>query len=309
MLKRRLIGAAIIISAMIFLLWLDFLAGQPSATGRPGVVLCLLAILTSGVAASEVWQMFRAGGAVQQPQWLVVTMMVLATSITCGPILYSVYPVDCPIGMFGWPLVGLITIVAISFLFEMSTFDVAAAESPGLVTHRIARAVMLCVYLLILFTFLVAHRFLHHDNLLGQLALVTLLSTVKLSDAFAYFTGKRFGTVKLAPRLSPGKTVQGSLGALVGGCVAAAINVFLVAPYIYGVTLDLPWWWIPVYGIVVTIAGMFGDLAESLIKRDCQSKDSSTWLKGLGGILDIVDSLVFAAPISWLLWILVKTTA
>jgi len=309
MLKRRLIGAAIIISTMIFLLWLDFLVGKPSMTGRPGVVLCLLAILTSGVAASELWQMFRAGGAVQQPQWLVVGMMTLATTITCGPILYSAYPVDCPIGMFGWPLVGMISIVVISFLYEMSSFDVGTAESPGLVTHRIARAVMLCVYLLILFAFLVAHRFLQHDNVLGQIALVTLLFTVKLSDAFAYFTGKRFGTVKLAPRLSPGKTVQGSLGGLVGGCVAAAITVFLVAPLIYGVTLELPWWWILVYGIVVTIAGMFGDLAESLIKRDCQSKDSSTWLKGLGGVLDIVDSLVFAAPISWLLWMLVKTAA
>lgn len=307
MLKRRLIGAAIIISAMIFLLWLDFLAGQPSFTGRPGVVLCLLAILTSGVAASELWQMFRTGGAVQQPEWLVVSMMVLATTITCGPILYSVYPIDCPIGMFGWPLVGMLSIVVVSFLFEMLTYDAGAAENPGLVTHRIARSVMLCIYLLVLFAFLVAHRFLQHDNVLGQIALVTLLATVKLSDAFAYFTGKRFGTVKLAPRLSPGKTVQGSLGGLVGGCVAAAITVFLVAPYIYKVTLEIPWWWIPVYGVVVTIAGMFGDLAESLIKRDCQSKDSSTWLKGLGGVLDIVDSLVFAAPISWLLWMLVRT--
>ena len=57
------------------------------------------------------------------------------------------------------------------------------------------------------------------------------------------------------------------------------------------------------YGILVTLAGMFGDLAESLLKRDSGTKDSSTWLPGLGGILDVIDSLVFAAPVSFLLWI------
>ncbi len=307
MLKRRLIAAAIIISAMLFLLWMDFQVGSPSMSGRPGVILCLLAILTGGVAAAELWQMFRSGGAIQQPLWLVVATMVVATTIMCGPVLYTVYPVDCPIGKFGWPLVGLLLAVVVSFLYEMATFDIERAQQPGLVTHRISRAVLIYAYLTILLAFLTAHRFLGHDNHLGQIALVTLLSTVKLSDSFAYFTGRRFGTIKLAPKLSPGKTVQGSLGALVGGCVATAINVFLVAPLIYGVSLELPWWWIVVYGVVVAMAGMLGDLAESLIKRDCQSKDSSTWLKGLGGILDIVDSLVFAAPISWLLWMLVKT--
>ena len=307
MLKRRLIGAAIIISVMLFLLWLDFQVGTPAMSGRPGVILCLLAIVTSGVAAAELWQMFRTGAAIQQPLWLVIGTMVVTTTIMCGPVLYAVYPADCPIGKFGWPLVGLLLAVVSSFLYEMVTFDIARTQQPGVVTQRISRAVLIYAYLTILFAFLTAHRFLNHDNHLGQIALVTLLSTVKLSDSFAFFTGRQFGTVKLAPKLSPGKTVQGSLGALVGGCVAAAINVFLVAPFIFGVTLELPWWWILVYGVVVSIAGMLGDLAESLIKRDCMSKDSSTWLKGLGGILDIVDSLVFAAPISWLLWMLVKT--
>jgi phosphatidate cytidylyltransferase len=308
-LKRRLIAAAIIISTMIFLLWIDFQVGTPSMTGRPGVILCLLAILTSGFAASELWQMFHSGGGEQQPQWLVVATMVGTTAIVCGPVLYSVYPMDCPVGKFGWPFVGLLLAVVLSFLYEMLTFDIDQTQDPGVVTHRISRAVLIYAYLTLLFAFLTAHRFLNHDNHLGQIALVTLLSTVKLSDSFAFFTGRRLGTIKLAPKLSPGKTVQGSLGALVGGCVAVAINVFLVAPLIYGVELQLPWWWIVTYGVVVAVAGMLGDLAESLVKRDCQSKDSSTWLKGLGGILDIVDSLVFAAPISWLLWMLVETAA
>ena len=78
--------------------------------------------------------------------------------------------------------------------------------------------------------------------------------------------------------------------------------MFLVAPFI--VTVPKPWWWFLVYGIAVTLAGMIGDLAESLLKRDAQIKDSSSWLPGLGGVLDVIDSLVFAAPVSFVIWLI-----
>ena len=135
------------------------------------------------------------------------------------------------------------------------------------------------------------------------MTIVTMLTTVKMSDAAAYFAGKSFGTIKLAPALSPGKTIQGSLGGLLGGCLGAGLIVWFISPVLLGVELGKPWWWVFLYGILVTLAGMFGDLAESLLKRDSGTKDSSTWLPGLGGILDVVDSLVFAAPVSFLLWI------
>ena len=86
--------------------------------------------------------------------------------------------------------------------------------------------------------------------------------------------------------------------------MGAAIVVFLVAPFIMGITIPKPWWWFIVYGLAVTAAGMVGDLAESLLKRDARIKDSSSWLPGLGGILDVIDSLVFAAPVSYVLWLI-----
>ena len=73
---------------------------------------------------------------------------------------------------------------------------------------------------------------------------------------------------------------------------------------IIGVTIPKPWWWFLVYGLMVTLAGMVGDLAESLLKRDAQIKDSSSWLPGLGGVLDVIDSLVFAAPVSFVIWLI-----
>ena len=62
------------------------------------------------------------------------------------------------------------------------------------------------------------------------------------------------------------------------------------------------WGWI-VYGVIVGIAGMLGDLAESLIKRDAGVKDSSPWMPGFGGVLDVLDSVLFAAPVAWFMWV------
>jgi phosphatidate cytidylyltransferase len=177
------------------------------------------------------------------------------------------------------------------------------------VIDRLGRYALVFVYLSMLFGFLVPHRLLQNSNGLGVIAVVGLIATVKMSDSFAYFIGKRFGTIKLAPKLSPGKTIQGSLAAPVGGIVAMAIVVYLVAPLIFGITIAKPWWWFLVYGIVVTGAGMVGDLAESLIKRDADTKDSSRWLPGLGGVLDILDSMIFAAPVSYFLWVVADLPA
>ena len=159
-----------------------------------------------------------------------------------------------------------------------------------------------------LFGTLVPHRLLLGDNSLGLISIITLIATVKLSDSFAYFVGKSIGTIRLAPKLSPGKTWQGSAGALAGGCIAAAICVYVVAPLVFQSTIHKPWWWFLLYGLLVTLAGMLGDLAESLLKRDAECKDSSTWIPGMGGVLDVIDSLVFAAPVSYFLWVIANSS-
>ena len=184
---------------------------------------------------------------------------------------------------------------------EMARFK-PIAKGRGEVIERMGVSAFALIYLNILFTFLISHRYLE-SNAIGLMTIVTMLATVKTSDAAAFFVGRSFGTIKLAPALSPGKTLQGSLGGLVGGCFGAGLVVWFIAPVLLGVELKQAM----VVGFslwcLVTLAGIFGDLAESLLKRDSGTKDSSTWLPGLGGILDVLDSLVFAAPISFLLWI------
>ncbi|MBW3631257.1 MAG: phosphatidate cytidylyltransferase [Gemmatimonadetes bacterium] len=116
------------------------------------------------------------------------------------------------------------------------------------------------------------------------------------SDTFAYFVGRRWGTRKLIRRVSPGKTVQGSVGALVGSVlVAVAYSRLLAAVPEYGLTLLEA----AIFGLVISVAAQVGDLAESLLKRDAGVKDSGTLLPGHGGALDRFDSLLFTLPIAY----------
>ncbi len=103
------------------------------------------------------------------------------------------------------------------------------------------------------------------------------------SDTFAYFAGRRWGTRKLIPRVSPGKTVQGAVGAVVGTVLVAVLYTFLLARFpTYRVgALEAV-----VFGLVISVAAQVGDLAESLFKRDAGVKDSGTLLPGHGGALD-----------------------
>ena len=301
-------SAAVIISVMLLLIWLDFLLGSESMFGRPGLVLCSLAVITAAMAASELAAMFN-NVACRVNQYAVVFATIAMVCVTSAPVLWREQPVNCPLGKFGWALSGLVLATVIAFLNEMRTYDATLSTAKGEVIDRLGRSTLIFAYLSMLFGFLVAHRLLQNSNGLGLVALIALIATVKLSDAFAYFVGRSYGTIKLAPKLSPGKTVQGSLGALAGGIVGAALVVHLVAPCIFDIEIQKPWWWFVVYGTLVTCAGMLGDLAESLLKRDSATKDSSSWLPGLGGFLDILDSIIFAAPISYFLWIVADLPA
>jgi len=116
------------------------------------------------------------------------------------------------------------------------------------------------------------------------------------NDTFAWMVGRRFGRRKLIPRVSPGKTVEGSLGALVGTALvavgyAAILRHFAVYSLGSGAALLL--------GLVVSVAAQVGDLAESLLKRDAGVKDSGALLPGHGGALDRIDSLLFTLPLGY----------
>ena len=122
--------------------------------------------------------------------------------------------------------------------------------------------------------------------------LLALLATIWIADSAAYFTGKNFGKHKLAPNISPGKTWEGVLGALLGATLFAAILLF---GFDFYNTALFPLLW------SVTILGVIGDLFESMIKRQANIKDSGDLLPGHGGILDRIDGIIPSLPIAILM--------
>lgn len=138
----------------------------------------------------------------------------------------------------------------------------------------------------------------------GRWLIMYMLLVVKWSDSGAYFVGCSFGKHKLFPRLSPNKTWEGLLGGLGTGllvsmlCYVIAEAVSKGAPMNLGVVrlgfLDAIF-----LGLLISVVGVFGDLTESLLKRAAGVKDSSKVIRGMGGVLDVVDSILFAAPFTY----------
>jgi phosphatidate cytidylyltransferase len=110
------------------------------------------------------------------------------------------------------------------------------------------------------------------------------------SDSGAYFAGRAFGKHKLAPGISPGKTVEGLIGGLIAAAAFAALATFLFFP-------ELPYKWSIPLAMVLAAIGVLGDLCESAMKRGSKTKDAASILPGHGGLLDRLDSLLFGAPI------------
>ncbi|MFC1674995.1 phosphatidate cytidylyltransferase [Candidatus Omnitrophota bacterium] len=117
--------------------------------------------------------------------------------------------------------------------------------------------------------------------------IIALILITKLGDIGAYLIGSRFGKTPLMPRVSPKKTFEGAIGGLVFSVFGSLVSM----PF-----LKLPLGHIIFLGLFLGILGQLGDLSESLMKRDCQVKDSSGTIPGIGGILDLVDSMLFTSP-------------
>lgn len=126
------------------------------------------------------------------------------------------------------------------------------------------------------------------------------LAAVWISDTTAYLVGRQWGATKLIPQISPGKTRVGAIGAVIGGALGA-----LVFAYIFGAPVS---WYLAVsIGVVLSIAGQFGDLAESLIKRSLNIKDMGNLIPGHGGVLDRIDALLFAMPVAYgIAWLIAE---
>ena len=132
----------------------------------------------------------------------------------------------------------------------------------------------------------------------GSVCLISLLSIVFFGDIFAYFFGTLWGRTKVLPSISPKKTIAGAVGGLLGSALAAGVSSI----FLNGAPL---WAWI-LTGIIVGFVGQMGDFSESLFKRVAHVKDSGSIMPGHGGILDRIDGVLFAAPVFYVLGLLLN---
>ena len=130
------------------------------------------------------------------------------------------------------------------------------------------------------------------DYIVGRQVLMTLFMCTWACDVGAYIGGKLFGTVKLCPNVSPGKTVQGFAAGIIGSLLVNAICIY---------AFSLPTYPLIFIGFICGIFGQIGDLAESLIKREAKQKDSGHLIPGHGGMLDRFDSILFNGLLTYLL--------
>ncbi|GIH13637.1 phosphatidate cytidylyltransferase [Rugosimonospora africana] len=127
----------------------------------------------------------------------------------------------------------------------------------------------------------------------GPLRVVLTLAAVVLSDTGGYAAGVFFGKHPMAPTISPKKSWEGLAGSLLAAAIGSAVLIDLL--------LHEPWWHGVIFGVALSIAAVLGDLTESLLKRDIGVKDMSNLLPGHGGLMDRLDSILFAAPTAFLL--------
>lgn len=133
----------------------------------------------------------------------------------------------------------------------------------------------------------------------GIFFMIFCLTAVVWSDAGAYFAGSAWGKRKLAPRISPGKTVEGAVGGVLGGTLGGLLAKGLFDLEWPELSVALPWWVAGVMAAIVAGVAIVGDLVESLLKRDAQTKDAGSLLPGMGGILDRIDSPLLGIPVAY----------
>jgi phosphatidate cytidylyltransferase len=198
-----------------------------------------------------------------------------------GIIMGSVIPLSI---MFrfeptrNWEL--LFIILALFFLILM---QFKRRDSSGVIVD-ISTTLFGILYVSWFFSFLIKIRYLPGG--LGFLAALLLIT--KLGDIGAYLVGSKWGKKPLVPHISPKKTIEGALGGL-GFSILGGLASKSFLSFSYGELL--------IISVSLGVLGQLGDLSESLLKRDCQVKDSGNILPGMGGVLDLIDSLLFTAPV------------
>jgi phosphatidate cytidylyltransferase len=308
-LSRRLLSAAILIAVSLGLIYLDL---KDDVRGQAGLWTVPLLIFFSLGTVWEFSTLLKLRWSIQPG--MVTWHALISVAVSLFPLWYSLithedYPTDCPVGRLGWIWIGVMTGVGLGGVHALSIFgrssisasaDTAAEEKKK--DHE--RTTLGWLLSSVVICYVVGGLSLWHVIRMrgqesGLYELIALVAITKFADTGAYFSGKLFGRTKLAPAISPGKTIEGLVGGLVFSIVVAYVAFRVVLPRL-GITAG-PYVWGPaLLGTMLTVIGLIGDLLESMVKRSVGAKDSGTSLPGLGGVWDVTDSLIPASIVGYL---------
>jgi phosphatidate cytidylyltransferase len=262
MLKQRTLTALVLAPLAIALILL-----APTA---------VFALVTGALSLQALWEWARLAGVASTA----ARIAVIVVNAALLALLWTIR--DEPLA---WYVIGAGVAWWLLSLLWLRHFSYAAAP-----TRENALLKLLAAEFAVLPAWL-ALALLHGEGDHGRSWALLSVVLVWAADTGAYFAGKRFGTTKLAPRISPNKTRAGAYGALlVAGTVA------VVAGWMLG-TRDVALLALALLALVTVLASILGDLVESLLKRQANVKDSGTLFPGHGGLLDRVDSVFSAVPV------------
>lgn len=149
------------------------------------------------------------------------------------------------------------------------------------------------LYVPFLFNFVALLALMPGDAVQNRFLLIYLLAVTKFSDVGAYVIGSLFGRHKMIPRISPGKTWEGFAGAILTSLVISIAMVHVMGQRVQAISFADS----IILGLLLPLVSVVGDLAESVVKRDASIKDSGRSIPGIGGALDLIDSILFTAPV------------
>ena len=245
-----------------------------------GFLFMAFAAVAAGAGAWELSSALRIKG------WYVPRVPAVIGSVLIMPATYF--------GGQEWQWLTSIAIVAalvvwrtVHLLWERRAAPIQTVQHT---LRDFAAAAFLVIYLPLTCSFAIL---LLRRPLDGQWWVLTFVLTVAMIDTFGYLIGRKLGRHKLAPGVSPKKTIEGLLASISGGLAAGIASAVF--------WLGIPWWWGVVIAALLTLTAVFGDLAESMIKRDLGVKDMSSWLPGHGGVMDRLDSILPSALATFIL--------
>jgi phosphatidate cytidylyltransferase len=240
---------------------------------RGGWLLCLL------VAAGSLLGLYEYFRIVLEPQEKIVSAPTLTAAATGLLLIWAAQLGSAE---------GMIAAVAANMLAGAVVVVARVAKHPA-VLESVKKQFQGFLYIPLLLAFVILLR----NSGDGMRWILLLLCIVFSGDTAALYVGTLIGRHKLAPAISPGKTVEGAVGGLAVGLLVGLLAKHLLLP-------ALPWGTAVGFCLLVGVAGQVGDLFESALKRSSDVKDSGSILPGHGGVLDRIDALLFAAPVAYL---------